>query len=345
MQRTLTRPAKLFSLWTLLVMGFCLCVVIVLAVGIGSEYISPPKVLTAITHGLAGDLSSTDDTIIWQMRLPRVLLAALVGAALAVSGAAFQGLFRNPLADPYLLGVASGAGLGATVVMVFATTVPLLMMLGVPLAAFIGGLLSVLCVLMLARQGHTVPLVTLILAGVVVGSVLTAATSFVMLYSKTQGLSILSWLLGSFTFASWTKVFVMIPVLVVVLSVVLGSSRALNLLQLGEEQAAQLGLSVEKFKMLLIIVATLATSIAVSVSGIIGFVGLIIPHAVRLAIGADYRRATPMVALSGAIFLVLADLLARTLIAPSQLPIGIITSLVGGPFFLYLLRKRQSELR
>ncbi len=344
MQRTVTQPARLFFLTPLLTSSVCLVTVIVLAVGIGSEFISPPKVFAALSHGLTGNLSGAEDTIIWHMRLPRVLLAALVGAALAVSGAAFQGLFRNPLADPYLLGVASGAGLGATVVMVFASSVPLLMMLGVPVAAFAGGLLSVLCVFLLARQGRTMPLVTLILAGVVVGSVLTAATSFVMLYSRTQGLSILSWLLGSFTFASWTKVLVMMPVLAVVVSVVLGSSRALNLLQLGEEQAAQLGLAVEKFKLLLIVVATLATSIAVSVSGIIGFVGLIIPHAVRLAMGADYRRATPLVALTGAIFLVLADLLARTLIAPSQLPIGIITSLVGGPFFLYLLRKRQSEV-
>lgn len=345
MQRSIPRTSRLLELTPVVVMSVCLVAVIVLAVGIGSEYISPPKVLTAISHGVTGTLQGAEDTIIWQMRLPRVLLAALVGAALAISGAAFQGLFRNPLADPYLLGVASGAGFGATLVMVFAASVPVLMTLGVPLAAFVGGLISVVCVVALARQGRTVPLVPLILAGVIIGSVLTAATSFVMLYSRDQALSVLSWLLGSFTFASWTKVLVMIPVLVVVFVVVVGSSRALNLLQLGEEQAAQLGLSVERFKVLLIVVATFATSIAVSVSGIIGFVGLIIPHAVRLAMGADYRRATPMIALLGAVFLVLADLLARTLIAPSQLPIGIITSLVGGPFFLYLLRKRQSELK
>lgn len=344
MQRSLTRPSTLFLFTPLLVMGVCLILVIVLAVGIGSEYIMPTKVLVAISNGISGNLSSAEDTIIWQMRLPRVLLSAFVGAALAVSGAAFQGLFRNPLADPYLLGVASGAGFGATLVMVFAASVPVLMTLGVPLAAFIGGLLSVLCVVALARQGRTVPLVPLILAGVIIGSVLTAATSFLMLYSRDQALSVLSWLLGSFTFASWEKVLVMFPVLVVIFAVVWGSSRALNLLQLGEEQASQLGLSVEKFKILLIIAATLATSIAVSVSGIIGFVGLIIPHAVRLAIGADYRRAIPLITVLGAIFLVLADLLARTLIAPSQLPIGIITSLVGGPFFLYLLRKRQQEI-
>jgi iron complex transport system permease protein len=344
MQQTFSKTSRSLLLSPLLVSSLTLVVVIIVAVGIGSETISPARVLSALFHGITGVFSNSDDTIIWQMRLPRVLLSALVGAALAVAGMAFQGLFRNPLADPYLLGVASGAGLGATVVMVFATAVPLLMTIGVPIAAFVAGLLSVMCVLLLARQGRTVPLITLILAGVVVGSVLTAATSFVMLYSKTQGLSILSWLLGSFTFASWTKVFIMLPTLVVVFIVVRGSSRALNLLQLGEEQAAQLGLRVETFKLLLVIVATLATSISVSVSGIIGFVGLIIPHAVRLAIGADYRRLVPMVAVLGGMFLVLADLLARTLIAPSQLPIGIITSLVGGPFFLYLLRKRQREV-
>jgi iron complex transport system permease protein len=344
MQQTFSKPVRSFVVSPLWVSSFLLVVVIVVAVGIGSEYISPARVLTALSHGITGVFSNSDDTIIWQMRLPRVLLSAFVGAALAISGMAFQGLFRNPLADPYLLGVASGAGLGATVVMVFAASMPLLMTIGVPLAAFVSGLLSVLCVLLLARQGRTVPLVTLILSGVVVGSVLTALTSFVMLYAKTAGLSILSWLLGSFTFASWTKTFVMLATLLVVFLVVKGSSRALNVLQLGEEQAAQLGLRVETFKLLLIVVATLATSVAVSVSGIIGFVGLIIPHAVRLAMGADYRRLVPMVAVFGAMFLVLADLLARTLIAPSQLPIGIITSLVGGPFFLYLLRKRRREV-
>jgi iron complex transport system permease protein len=294
----LSKPAR-FVGWTPLVgSSLALVIVIILAVSIGSEYIAPSRVAAAIASGVTGHLTSADDTIIWQMRLPRVLLAALVGAALAISGAAFT-----------------------------------------------GGLLSVVCVFLLARHGRSAPLITLILAGVVIGSVLTAATSFLMLYSRTQGLSILSWLLGSFTFASWEKVFVMLPAVVVVAFTLMLSGRALNLLQLGEEQATQLGLAVEKFKLLLIVVATLATSIAVSVSGIIGFVGLIVPHAVRLAVGADYRRLVPLVAVLGAMFLVLADLLARILIAPSQLPIGIITSLVGGPFFLYLLRQRQREVR
>jgi iron complex transport system permease protein len=322
--------------------SLCLVIVMVLSVGIGSVYISPLKVIEAILNGLGRNLQDSSDTIIWQMRLPRVLLCALVGAALAVSGAAFQGLFRNPLADPYLLGVASGAGFGATLVMVFAGSVPLFMTLGVPLAAFLMAFLTVIVVMLLARQGRSVALIALLLAGVMLGSILTAATSFIMLYARGQALGVLAWLMGSFSFASWEKIAVMLPALLIVCVVVMLSSRALNLLQLGEEQATQLGLSVERFKMLLIAVATLATAVAVSVSGIIGFVGLIIPHAVRLALGADYRRLVPIAALWGAMFLVLADLLARTLISPNELPIGVVTALVGGPFFLYLLRQRQT---
>lgn len=318
-----------------------LILVAVLSVGIGSVYISPARVLEAIANGLSGNLRDASDTIIWKMRLPRVLLTGLVGAALAIAGAAFQALFRNPLADPYLLGVASGAGFGATLVMVFAGSMPVLMTLGVPISAFIMAFITVMLVLLLARKGSRISLMAVLLAGVMLGSILTATTSFLMLYAREQALSILAWLMGSFSFASWSKVAVLMPVLLLVTVVVMFSSRALNLLQLGEEQAMQLGLSVERFKLLLIAVATLATAVAVSVSGIIGFVGLIIPHAVRLALGADYRRLVPIAALWGAMFLMMADLLARTLMSPNELPIGVITALVGGPFFLYLLRQRQ----
>jgi iron complex transport system permease protein len=224
---------------------------------------------------------------------------------------------------------------------VFAGTVPFLMSVGVPLAAFIMAFLTVMAVLLLARQGHGVALLALLLAGIMLGSILTAATSFVMLYAREQALGVLAWLMGSFSFSSWQKIVVMLPALLLVSLVAGVSSRALNLLQLGEEQAMQLGLPVERFKLLLIAAATLATAVAVSVSGIIGFVGLMIPHVVRLAVGADYRRLIPMAALWGAAFLVMADLVARTLISPNELPIGVVTALVGGPFFLYLLRQRQ----
>jgi iron complex transport system permease protein len=344
MQRTATRPtssARLRIRWTPLALSLAaLLAAMLLAVGVGSVSIGPLEVLRAVGHGLTGHLSGPDDVIIWQLRLPRVLLAALVGAALALAGVAYQGVFRNPLAEPYLLGVASGAGFGASLALVFGASVPLLATLGVPAAAFICALGTVLLVWLLAQRSGTVPLVSLILAGVVVGSSLTAATSLVLLLAREQAAGVLAWLLGSFSFASWEKILMVLPFVLVAGAVTWGSSRALNLLQLGEEQATQLGLPVETFKYLLLIAATLATAAAVSVSGIIGFVGLITPHAVRLALGPDHRTLIPMSAVLGALFLVLADLLARTIIAPGELPIGIITAIAGGPFFLFLLRRR-----
>lgn len=327
--------------WTpLLLSVLALCGVVVLAVGVGSVRVAPAAVLEALGRGLAGELAGSSDTIVWKIRLPRVLLAALVGSALALSGVVFQGLFRNPLADPYLLGVASGAGFGATLVIAFSAGVPLLAGLGVPLVAFIAALVTVALVMALARQGMNTPLVSLILAGVVVGSSLTAATSFMMLASREQAVTVLAWLLGGFGSASWAKIASVLPLMLLAAGVTLLSVRALNLLQLGEEQAAQLGLPVEAVKLGLIVVATLATAAAVSVSGIIGFVGLMVPHAVRLAVGPDHRTLVPLAAVWGALFMVLADLLARTLISPAEIPVGIITALAGGPFFLYLLRRQ-----
>lgn len=338
--RALTRRRRLR--WTPLLLSLlALVLVAIIATGIGSVAIAPAQVLSAVWHGLTGNLQSSIDTIIWQIRLPRVLLAGLVGASLALAGVAFQGIFRNPLADPYLLGVASGAGFGATLVLAFSASVPFLARLGVPLAAFASALITVVLVMMLAKQGSRVSIVSLILAGVVVGSSLTAATSFVMLAAREQAAGILAWLLGSFGFASWDNIFSVLPLMLLAAVITMLSARALNLMQLGEEGAAQLGLPVEAFKYSLLAVATLATAAAVSVAGIIGFVGLMIPHAVRLAFGPDHRTLAPLAALWGALFMMLADLLARTLIAPAELPVGVITALVGGPFFLYLLRRSK----
>jgi iron complex transport system permease protein len=218
--------------------------------------------------------------------------------------------------------------------------VPWLLALGVPLAAFAGALAAVLAVVLLARQGPRASVVGLILAGVVVGSSLSAATSFVMLQGREQAAGVLAWLLGSFAFASWRDVLLVAPLVFVTLLLMLGSSRALNLLQLGEAEAEHLGLPVERFKLFLIAAASLATAASVGVAGVIGFVGLIVPHAVRLALGPDYRRLVPASALLGASFLVLADVLSRSLLPGGELPVGIVTALVGGPFFLYLLRRR-----
>ncbi len=316
-----------------------LVLVLVIATGIGSVAIAPVQVLKAVWHGLSQNLDGINDTIIWKIRLPRALLAALVGSLLSISGLAYQGIFRNPLADPYLLGVASGASFGAALAIVVLPSLPIVASLGIPIISFVFALLAVFLVLLFAYSNNRIPIINLILAGVVLGSSFSALTSFIMISAKDRTANILSWLLGSFALASWAKFLSVLPFFIIALLLLLLSARALNLLQLGEEGAMQLGLPVTKFKYALIIVATLATAAAVSVSGIIGFVGLMVPHAARLAFGPDHRMLIPISALMGAIFLVLADLLARTIISPEEIPIGIITALVGGPFFLYLLKR------
>ena len=337
-----TEPPRRGVRWTPLTLALLvLAAVIVVASGIGTVPLSPGAVLQGIWHGLTGHLAGTADTIVWKVRLPRVLLAALVGGALALSGVAYQGVFRNPLADPYLLGVASGASFGAALVLTYGATVPLLATLGVPLVTFLFALLAVFLVVLLAKRDNRIPVVSLILAGAVLGSSFSAGTSFVMIMAREQAAGVLSWLLGSFALASWAKLGATLPFLLLAGTALMVSSRMLNLLQLGDEAAAQLGLPVERVKIVLITLATLATAAAVSVSGIIGFVGLMVPHAVRLGFGPDHRSLVPLSGVLGAVFLVLADLLARTLISPAEIPIGVITALVGGPFFLYLLKRRD----
>lgn len=316
-----------------------LAATIAVAVTVGSVSIPFSDLLGSLWRGSTGELSTVNDVIVWQIRLPRVLMAACVGAALALAGVGFQGIFQNPLADPYLLGAASGAGLGATLVIAFGSAVPWLGLIGVPVGAFVAACLTVALVVLLARRGGRIPPVSLILAGVVIGSSLSAATSFVLLASREQTAGILSWLLGSFAFSSWARLASALPLLLVAAVILLLAARALNIMQLGDDAAAQLGLPVERVKLIVIGAATLATAAAVSVSGVIGFVGLITPHAVRLAIGPEHRSLAALSALWGALFLVAADLLARTVLAPAEIPVGIVTALAGGPFFLYLLRR------
>ncbi len=341
MQRAASReavaPTRRWTARALSLAGLALTLVTALAVG--SVALAPGEVLGALARGLSGRLEGAHDVIVWQVRTPRVLLAAATGAALALAGSAYQAVFRNPLADPYLLGAASGAGLGATLAMVYAPTVPLLAALGVGPSAFLVALATVLAVVALARRGGRLPVVALILAGVVLGSSLSAATSFVMLADRERTAGVLSWLLGSFAFAGWRDVAVLTACLAAGVPAAFAARRAFDLLQLGETSARQLGLAVEPFKGAVVVGATLLTAAAVSVAGVIGFVGLIVPHAVRLAVGPEHRQLVPLAPLWGAAFLVAADLAARTVIAPAELPVGIVTALVGGPFFLLLLRR------
>ncbi len=348
MQRTFSGAApvpKAGLRWAPLALSLVLLlVVLTLAAGVGAVSLSPAEVARAIWHGLSGQLSGTGDTIVWLIRLPRVLLAALVGGSLALSGAAYQGVFRNPLADPYLLGVASGAGLGATVALVFGESLPWVFG-SVPLMSFVFSLFAVGLTLLLARRRgapslSSGPLVSLILAGVVLGSSATALTSLLMLSQRDDAARVLAWLLGSFGLSSWAQLGSVLPFALLAAVVTLASAQGLNVLGLGEESAAGLGLRVGRFRVVLIVAATLSTAAAVSVAGIIGFAGLIVPHTVRLAVGPDHRTLLPLTLVYGAIFMVLADLAARTVIAPAEVPIGVITALVGGPFFLWLLRRK-----
>jgi len=284
------------------------------------------------------------ETIILEIRLPRVILAGLVGAALATAGATYQGLFRNPLADPYLIGVAQGASLGAVAGFLLPTTWHGFGVEVIPLFAFVGAIASTAIVYGLARVGKSLPVTTLILAGVALGALLGSIVSYLIISSGEKMHGIIFWLMGSFSLSQWSEVKLVLPYVAVGAGVILLYARPLNVMQLDEEQAQQLGINVERLKLVLLAAATLITAAAVSFVGTIGFVGIIIPHAVRLIWGADYRFLLPLSVLTGAIFLIVADLVARTAQAPTEIPIGVITALCGAPFFLYLLRRRRKVI-
>lgn len=311
-----------------------------LSLAIGSVFI-PPTELWSIIRGAAS--SDTFRTILWDIRLPRTALIALVGAALAGSGAAYQGLFRNPLADPYLIGVASGAGLGAIIAMSIRWPYTTLGLLAVPLAAFLASLLTVYIVYTIAHIGGSVPTTNLILAGVAVSSFAVSLTSFLMLRSTGEVRRAIGWLLGGVSLVSWDATLALIPYLGLGLVTLVLTGYALNLLQFGDDQATQMGLNVRRAKFIVIVAASLVTAAAVSFAGIIGFVGLVVPHIVRIWWGVDYRRLIPLSIIGGAAVLLFADVLARIVLAPQELPVGIVTALAGAPFFLWVLRRAKNQ--
>ncbi len=345
------KTVSALSIWNAqpyLLNGLVLAMALLLSVGVGSVWI-PPQTMARLLASLVLPLDLSDvpqayQTIVHGVRLPHAILMTLTGAALASSGAAYQGLFRNPLADPYLIGVASGAGLGAVIALAVHWPATLGGWLTVPLAAFAGALLTVYIVYRLAKVNQSVPTTTLILAGVAVSSFATALTSFIMLRSRDELHRALAWLLGGSTMNGWTPVWAALPYIVIGFFVLWSLSHTLNVLQFGEEQAHQLGIPVERAKLMLILAASLTTASAVSFSGLIGFIGLIVPHTVRLLWGPDYQRLLPLSALGGACALLLADLLARVALAPQVLPVGVVTALAGAPFFLWILRRAKSEL-
>lgn len=330
--------------WHRLFTGMLLLViVIVFAASQGSvsiPFIVATKIAISVLPGLhiTETWPSTWQTIIWDIRLPRVISAAVVGAALSISGGAYQGLFRNPLADPYLVGSAAGAGLGATIV--FVTPVPIyyhgLSLLAI--FAFIGALGSVVAAYMLSRIGGSAQTNTLILAGVAISAMTGAMSAFLLMTSSKDPRPVLAWLLGGFGSSSWESLGLALPYIVLGGIITLLYSRILNALQLDEEQANYLGINVERAKVIIIAATSLMTAAAVSISGLIGFVGLITPHVVRLLWGPDYRSILPISLIIGSVFLVLADLSARIIMTTGELPVGIVTAFVGAPFFLFVLR-------
>lgn len=331
-----------------LVTTLILLAVVVLSIAVGSVFISPRIIFDVLSSALRGEISTLDPdgiylTILTSLRIPHTVLLLFVGAALAGSGGAYQGLFRNPLADPYLIGVSSGAGLGAVTAMMMQWPYTTLGLMAVPAAAFIGGMVTVLVVALLARVGKTVPTTNLILAGVAVSAFTSAVTSALMINSTGELRRALVWMMGGASQAGWGPVTGILPYMVVGLAGLVLVGHPLNVMQFGDEQAQQLGIRVQRVRWFTIILATLCTAAAVAYAGIIGFVGLVVPHIVRLVWGGDYRRLIPLSMLGGAAMLLLTDVVARSVIAPQEIPVGIITALLGGPFFLWVLRRSKSQ--
>jgi len=335
---------------TRLLFALCLAALVIatlMGVAVGAVSIPTLAVIQMIGARLfrfTTHYPDTFNTILFDIRLPRVALMALTGAALASAGTAYQGLFRNPLADPYLVGVASGAGFGATLVITFGLPATGLGLMAVPLGAFLGGATAVAMVVMAARVGRTTPVTTMLLAGIAVGSFASAITTFWMLRSPEGLRRAFNWLLGGYIGGGWEPVGIVLPYLIVGLVSLQLHARALNVLQLDEEQARQLGINVERLKLIIVGAATLMTAAAVAFGGLIGFVGLVVPHILRMLGGPDYRRLIPLSAIGGAAFLILADLIARTVFAPQELPVGVITALIGAPFFVFLLRRLKRSV-
>jgi iron complex transport system permease protein len=291
----------------------------------------------AAAVGLGGDpLTPLDEAVLWELRAPRVALGALVGGTLAIAGGAYQAVFRNPLADPYLLGAAAGAGLGATAAIVYAGSIPL------PLAAFAGATAAVTGAYVLGRSVGGRETATLILAGVAMAAFLTALQTLLLQSDTDNVRAVYTWLLGSLSTAGWSDVLLLLPYAAASMAVVLAHRRVLDVLRVGDDEALALGVPVARVRLLVVGAATLGTAAAVAVSGLIGFVGIVVPHAVRLLAGSSYRTVLPLSVLFGAAFLVLADVAARTALAPAELPIGVVTACVGAPFFVLVLRTTRA---
>ncbi|MCT2585310.1 FecCD family ABC transporter permease [Actinophytocola gossypii] len=345
-QRPRVRPTRLApGVLVAAVLGLVL--VVSVSTLLGAANLGAGRVLREVWAQVTGGvspLSASEAAIVWEVRLPRVVLAGLVGGALAMAGAAFQGVFRNPLADPFLLGAAAGAGMAATIVVVAAPSVTGWVIGPLPLAAFAGAVGGVTLTWLLGRSagGGTA---VLLLAGVAVASFLTAIQTFVQQLNTDTIKQVYSWMLGGLNTAGWREVLITVPYIGLAAVVLCLCGRLLDVLAVGDDEAASLGINPGRVRIAVLLAASLATAAAVAVSGLIGFVGIVVPHVVRLLAGASYRVIVPLSLVGGAMFLIVADHVARTAFAPAELPIGVITAFTGAPFFLLVLRMNRGQLR
>jgi iron complex transport system permease protein len=333
---TSARVLQISALMFLILLALC-----VIALAVGSVHISPVRVFNSLVNALAGNLSvsSEEELILFSVRLPRIIFAGIVGAALALGGVIFQAILRNPLADPYILGISGGSALGAIIGIVIGASS---FYLGVPLLAFGGALVTVFLVFVIAG-GNRGPLLdnSLLLSGVVVNAFFSAAILFFLSIVNSMELhSITFWLMGDLSRASAREICIAASCLMIGFVLLYTQSRKLNLIVQGEDTAEHLGVNVEKTKQWLLVVTSLIISVAVSLAGIIGFVGIMVPHLMRLVFGSDHRLLLPVSALFGASFLIVADTIARVVLAPAELPVGVITALCGAPYFIFLLKRK-----
>ena len=331
----------------LVVLSVILCFfTILISTTIGSSDISFFQTLKILSNKILGldvnidDLKKSSINIIWLVRLPRVILAFLVGGSLAICGVSYQGIFKNPMADPFILGVSSGAALGASIGIVMKFKFSFLGLSPITILSFIGAIITIIVVYNISKVGNKVPVTTLLLSGIAIGQLLSAVISLFMIFTDDMQ-RIIYWTMGSFNARSWDHVMLVILYVVAGFIILYSSSRELDIMLLGEESASQLGVDTEKLKKKVLFTTAIITAVSVSVTGIIGFVGLIIPHVVRSIVGPKHKVLIPYSFVIGGVFMIVCDTISRTLIA-QEIPVGIVTALFGGPFFIYLLRKRKN---
>ncbi len=343
----LTHRRWLGMMGALVAASIAICI---LCLQFGATRVDLATLLSVITQLLtAGNIevagADTAATIMMHIRLPRVLMGFVVGGSLAAVGVTLQALLRNPLADPYVLGVSSGAALGAALAMLLGIGASMMLLPVLPLCGFAGGLLALLLIYRLAQSQGRLPVHSLLLAGVILNAILTALIMFITsIMEPNRSAGLMAWLMGSLTAPGYPALGVLVAYAVLVLALVMHKVHALNVLTLGEDTARSLGIETERVKKQLFVLTALLTGAVVSVSGMIGFVGMVVPHAVRLVVGSDHRLLLPASALVGGMFLVISDTMARTILAPAEIPVGIVTALAGGPFFLYLLLWRKDRM-